>query len=221
MPLPNRAEVEAEIARKLGRVNQQVLKAVMDALGDPPIFENLTSEVWQDITNRYKGVLLPEVERVFEAAAETLLGEIGIGVQWTLINERAADWASRYGFDLISRIDADNRNLTQKAVANFYRQNWNLGDLKRKLQSVYGPVRAEMIAVTETTRASVEGERAYVDELRKQGAKLVGVWRSSADDRVCPICSPRDGTIEGKDWTDFPPTHIRCRCWVAYQAIID
>ncbi len=220
MALPNRSDVEAEIARKLGKVNQDVLKNVMDALGDPPAIENMTDDVWQAINAQYSTAVLPELERIFEAAAAAQLAEMGIGVEWGLINERAAQWAADYGYTLIKGINDTNRKLTQQAVSNFYRNKSTIGDLKKKLQSTYGPVRAEMIAVTETTRAAAEGDKAYVNILRQQGVKLVGIWQTNVDDRVCPICGPRHDKQEGDGWIDPPPAHIRCRCLIRYQAVI-
>lgn len=218
MALPNRNDVEAELARKLGKVNQDVLKDILDALGDPPALENLTDDVWQAINARYSQAVMPELERVFEASASALLTEVGIGVEWGLINERAATWASNYGFELIKGINDTNRKLTQQAVSNFYRNKWTIGDLKKKLQSVYGPVRAEMIAVTETTRAAAEGGRGYVQELRRAGALLKGKILTNRDERVCAICGPKEG--KDPDIDGYPPFHIRCRCDVAYSAEI-
>jgi hypothetical protein len=101
-------------------------------------------------------------------------------------------------------------------IPRFYEEQWNLGQLRSDLERYYSPVRAEMIAVTETTRAAVEGERALVDALQKEsGIAMVPIWQTSNDERVCPICGPK----HGKPITDgqYPPAHPRCRCWVTYE----
>lgn len=213
----DREALEAELARRIGKVNQAALGVLLSALGDPPLIDNLTNNVWQGLADQYSTAILPELERMFESAAAAMLSEMGIGVEWSLINERAAQWASTYGYNLIKDINAANVRQVQKAVESFYRQKWTLGDLKQKLQSIFGPVRAEMIAITETTRAASEGVRGYVEELRRQGAKLQGRINTSQDDRVCPICGPKDG--KDPDVEGYPPYHISCRCWVGFEAL--
>jgi hypothetical protein len=101
-------------------------------------------------------------------------------------------------------------------IPRFYEEGWNLGQLRTDLERYYSPVRAEMIAVTETTRAAVEGERALVEALQKEsGIGMAPIWQTSNDERVCPICGPK----HGKHITDgqYPPAHPRCRCWVTYE----
>lgn len=89
-------------------------------------------------------------------------------------------------------------------------------DLTRELERYYSPVRAEMIAVTETTRSVVQGEREAVWQMQKEsGLRMIPIWLTAQDDRVCPICGPRHKqVIEG---SNFPPAHPRCRCGVAYE----
>jgi SPP1 gp7 family putative phage head morphogenesis protein len=88
-------------------------------------------------------------------------------------------------------------------------------DLIESLDSLYGPVRAEMIAVTETTRAAVQGQAALVDELNKEGIVMVATFLTSEDETVCPICAPLNG--KQVDESEFPPLHPRCRCDIAYS----
>lgn len=43
------------------------------------------------------------------------------------------------------------------------------------------------------------------------------VWRTSGDERVCPICGPLNGKRKSEGWsgvTGPPPAHVNCRCWV-------
>jgi hypothetical protein len=76
-----------------------------------------------------------------------------------------------------------------------------------------------MIAVTEVTRASVEGERAQVRELAAQGVVLVATWQTANDELVCPVCGPRNGRREGDGWDSPPPAHPRCRCWLNHEVV--
>lgn len=86
---------------------------------------------------------------------------------------------------------------------------FNVAEVIDGVTALFGPERAERIAVTETTR--VMGQAAIATY------ELLGVdeweWRTAEDGRVCPECEDmRDG---GPYWvTDvFEPAHPRCRCW--------
>jgi ribosomal protein S2 len=91
--------------------------------------------------------------------------------------------------------------------------------LKDSLSSLFGPVRAEIIAITEVTRAAVEGERAMVAEVAKQGIQMVAVWNTNNDEIVCPICAPLNQKKQGEAWTFPPPAHPRCRCWLNHDFV--
>jgi hypothetical protein len=38
------------------------------------------------------------------------------------------------------------------------------------------------------------------------------VWRTAADERVCPVCGPLDGMEWPSDVGPQPPAHPNCRC---------
>ena len=42
------------------------------------------------------------------------------------------------------------------------------------------------------------------------------VWRTSGDERVCPICGPLNGLEFAADTGPMPPLHINCRCQRLY-----
>jgi hypothetical protein len=148
-----------------------------------------------------------------------MLESVPVGVDWSLVNEGASQWARDYSYNLVTGINATSQRAVGQAVSNFYTQQWSLADLKRKLGSIYSPVRAEMIAITEVTRAAVEGERATVREIAKEGIKMVEVWQTRNDEIVCTICGPRHGKKVGDGWSrnDGPPAHPRCRCWINHE----
>jgi hypothetical protein len=121
----------------------------------------------------------------------------------------------------------DHLNTT---IPRFYEEGWNLGQLQGELEKWYSPVRAQMIAVTETTRAAVEGELEVMREIEKDnGISMVAIWLTANDERVCAICNPMNGEKEagrGGDGKPFfihpesgarlrPPAHPRCRCGIA------
>jgi hypothetical protein len=91
----------------------------------------------------------------------------------------------------------------------------NLDQLSERITPLFGRQRAEAIAITEVTRASSEGERQYADALQTQGVRLIAIHQTNTDDRVCPICGPRNGEpiTDGR----YPPLHPRCRCFVTHK----
>jgi hypothetical protein len=42
------------------------------------------------------------------------------------------------------------------------------------------------------------------------------IWRTAADERVCPECGPLDGVIHQFGVGPSAPLHIGCRCWREY-----
>jgi hypothetical protein len=216
----NRAEREAKLARALARLSASQRTRLFAIMGDPPKLENVGAEYWDGAFKELQGVLTPELESIFVDSAMELVGATpAIGVDWDLVNRGAADWARRYGGDLVRSIDDKTKQAVRDAVADYYDEGLNLGQLRERLGRWFSPVRADMIATTEVTRASVQGERAIADEVAKEGIQMVEVWQTNNDELVCPICGPRHGKVLGDGWTraDGPPAHPRCRCWVGHE----
>lgn len=213
--IPNRTELEAEIARRFSRLSAAHRRRLLSLLGDPPNFGNVPLSFWEEVQGELRGAFVPVLSEIYLDAAERLVGEIPIGVDWGLINERAANWARQYGFDLVRGITETSRRGTQSAIAAFFERGQTRADLEAALARIYGPVRAEAIAVTEVTRAAAEGEQAIALEIGGMGVQMVPVWQTNNDELVCPICGPR----HDKEITngEYPPAHPRCRCWVNHE----
>lgn len=65
--------------------------------------------------------------------------------------------------------------------------------------ALFGRTRAEGVAVTETTRASTEGERhaaRALEAMRTDSKTAVAIWHTAKDSKVCPICKPLEGLPE-------------------------
>lgn len=146
---------------------------------------------------------------------------IGLGFDWTLPNLDARDWAQRYSYELIRGIEQTTVNGVRQAVSRWIENGEPLIQLKRDLAPLFGAQRAEMIAVTEVTRAYAEGNRAAY---RASGVVAELEWRTAQDEIAakCPICGPLHGTRTSVDSPSFgpkgltaPPAHPRCRCIVA------
>jgi hypothetical protein len=209
--LVDRAEREAALARKLGKANAEARKLLMQAIEDGRIDE----DEWRAISQAYQNVLQAGLEDTAFASGLAASEALGVGVDSAALHARAIEWARQYAYDLVSKLDATNRQLLQESIADYFGQRMTLADLEARLQMAFGPVRAEMIAVTEVTRASAQGEAAFARELEALGLQPVLIIRTAADERVCPICGPQNDKPVSE--AGYPPFHPRCRCWTTTE----
>jgi SPP1 gp7 family putative phage head morphogenesis protein len=220
---------EAEIARLMTRrfklqarsVREQLealypeRKALLGGVVDIPDDEETNGKLIVSITNAIlKGIAL-------------FGDEIGIGLDFTRANGRALEAAKNYAYDLIRKIDETTRELVRSAVNTFIdTPGFTIGDIVNQLP--FSESRAQMIAVTETTRAFAQGNRLAAQELKEEfpDVRVVRIWYTNNDDLVCPICGALDGKeVEGEE--DFdpgiadPPAHPNCRCWTSTRTRIN
>ena len=218
MELVNRDFIERKLARVLGKDLRVELDTLMSHLGDPPLITNVPNDYWQNGWKVIAKDVEPVLVGVYLQQAEALMVEINIGVDWGLINTTASQWSRRHGEEVLKKLFKTTYEGVNQTIPKFYEQNWSIDDLAKELERWHSPVRAEMIAVTETTRAAVEGERAYVNQLFKESnIRMIPIWQTANDEIAmrCPICWPK----HGKEITDgeYPPAHPRCRCGVVYR----
>jgi len=142
------------------------------------------------------------------------LGE-GVSVDFALVNRAVEKWAREMGLELVKGINDTSRKAATQAIADWIDSGAAIDDLMALLEPWFGATRAEMIAVTEVTRAFAEGN---VAAWRESGVVDRVKWQTAVDELVCPICGPLAGTTDTLDG-DFggvghPPAHVRCRCWL-------
>lgn len=232
MDFGNRAEWEAKLAKALQGFGRETVRLVLDALGNPLRYANLTPEFWARFKEELRAKIQPALEGVYLEMARGVLATSPIGVDWALVNTRARNWAKNYSFNLVQGIEANTRQNLSETIAGFFETPQTIGTtaeaidvpaLRDALGRVIMPdVRAQMIAETEITRAASEAEAGLAREIEAQtGLRTVPRWQTSQDEivRKCPICWPRQGKLQGDGWTALPPAHPRCRCWVNYEAV--
>lgn len=159
--------------------------------------------------------------------------KLTIGLDYTLVNDKALLWSRDYAYDLISRstggIDKTTRDLVSNAISRFVdTPGFSIGDVMRELEAVFSMDRARMIAVTETTRAFAEGQQMVANELHAQfpDVRVTKTWFTNNDDRVCQICGPvhNEEVDYDKNFSNGlfnPPGHPRCRCWTDVRTRIN
>lgn len=223
---------EARIGLDMRRFFRVQLARIIKKLGKRPDINRLTFEFWQREREALGAVLQPHIDRMAEQGALTAYdtnpvtgpgrkqSPAMLAFDWTLIAEEAALWAEGHGAELITGVATTTQRIVAKKVAEFIRTpGMTIGDLRNSLQPWFNPVRAQMIAVTETTTAFAEGERVLINRARRAGLKVEAIWLTSQDELVCIICGPLHNKPQ-KEWesissgVDWPPAHIRCRCFL-------
>jgi len=233
----NRGRFERDLARILGRVSQRRLNELVKLLGNPPDATNVPDSWWESLDAEMRAALTSIVRDIYLQQAEGITSGVGIGIDWALVNRDAADWARQYTFDLVkeirkntqSAITAQLQGLLQNVVGTGIEQSLPLRDIRAALAPTFGPVRSDMIATTEITRAAAQGELAAVNQLREGGVDMRPKWFTREDEKVCPICGGLSDVVGDEHnqfkhrrtgrMFDMPPAHPRCRCFVNWEVV--
>lgn len=172
---------------------------------------------WEDENHLLAKVLQADLQAIANRFGNIELGEIFRRKQVDPggILEEAIKWAVEHAATLSAGINATTSKTVIAGLAEFFNTpGFTIGDLIDKLGPTFGPVRAQAIAVTEITRAAARGQSITTGLIRDEGYLLEEVWNTNNDGLVCPICAPRHRQKRGTVWSDDPPAHVNCRCWV-------
>lgn len=222
--LRNRLLLERELIEELGIADMETRRQIIELLGEDVAAEGLPPQEWESIASRYETVLAGRLERIFmlsavglalliSARTPSMAFDVGADIQ-----QRATAWANQYSRDLARDLNRTSRNRVQAAI-NAYRAGDTDRDVLTNIinNDVYNPARARLIAVTEITRANTEGEEQALQAAGMRNG-MTPVWVTARDDRTCPICQPLEGRRYGDGWTELPPIHPGCRCFVDWIA---
>ena len=172
--------------------------------------------------------LAPALNKVIATAGRLVwqeLGEMGVQLSWDVYDRAARQWALKYRYDLVTRINASTREQLGKVMARWIASDEDFGQLTERVWKVvptnpYPHIRdrAQLIAQTEMTRVYAESRIAG---LKEAGYRRM-VWQTANDELVCTrVCAPlhdREGSLEmgvlnplnGRYYK--PPAHPSCRC---------
>lgn len=211
---------EARLMRLFKTRLGEQLKDLLELIGDPPDFSKLTEEWWQTQSGKLIAAFRPEVEKMMLDAADTMI-DAGIGVDWSLVAERAAEFASEYSYGLIKDITDQTRKVLQNAINDYIRTpGMTRADLEAQIAPWFSEARAGRIAVTETTRAYAEGEKAAAAEAQNMGLNLIPHWHTRRDELVCPLCGELDNKKGDELGGLMPPRHPGCRCFATHEWVV-
>lgn len=208
----------------LSAQQQRLVDLVAATNGRPSATELAT--FWAGENDLLLAALRPALLNVASERATLAAAAGGQANAFALINQQVIAWAEDYYINPDAGVygSVPNLNLTSRTqFANAFIE-WQRGELEvgrpvglpqliDALTPIFGPVRAEAIGVTETTRLFVWSQRIAEES---NPFTVAFRWLTSADERVCPICGPRHGEVrrKGRDYSGGVdiPAHVRCRC---------
>lgn len=141
------------------------------------------------------------------------LERVGFGFDYTLAHVQARDWASRQTDEILRQLANVTQRGVGQAIARWAENGEPLEALISDIEPFFGRRRARTIAATEVTRAYYQGT---VESYRQSGVIQRLEYRTSRDEKVCPICGPLHGQqtdLGGTFGGVTPPVHVSCRCW--------
>ena len=220
--------LEAAVLRELKRQMRAVLAELKK--------ENLQIDdfFWDEHERRMRNAIVPVLEEIYRTGAarptDVILGKKGVLDFLGELTSSSLRWARRHALLLVADITDTSRKFVRQVIDEYFANpEMTIRELTALLEPRFGQITAEMIAVTETTRAYHEGVTQTANEIRRAGFQMIGIWLTAVDDRVCEICGPLEGAKEtypgSNQWphpdgmTYTPPAHPRCRCDVAHELV--
>lgn len=186
----------------------------------------LPASFWDDAMRQLALVIVPRLNQMAVEGARVGTDKIGAGFNFSIYNLLAESWARQYTDALLKQVRTTNEEVVGTLLADWIATpESTVGDLRVALQPWFGIKRADMIAITETTRAMAAGEllayqRAGVEEIQ---------WNTNKDELVCPLCGAINNERRkiGNPFGYFrwrkgqppepvfaPPYHPNCRCGI-------
>lgn len=176
----------------------------------------LDASFWDNERELMYRTVFPLVQSAAIAGAKTaldnLVDDLGVGLDWGVVNEAAIKWARAYTYELVNGITDTSAKFLQEAVSEWSASGRPLDELIDLLEPMFGEVRAEMIAVSEVTRAFAEGN---LSAWTASGVVDEADIMTAEDEAVCPICGEAagNGPYSLETARGLLPLHVRCRCW--------
>lgn len=217
MPIPNREQHEQRLARLLSRYFGDQRRRIAEILLDTPELDQITPAQWSEYENRLALLMEPEFDDLFILGELDLEDALRYSLDPILTGNAASEFAVRYSGTFAQGITQTSQNRLRSVMTRYFERQLDNAWLTSQLTGIFGPVRAEMAAITEVTRVAVEGREFLARRLRNEGVELITVWMTRNDERVCPVCGPRHDQPQGSNWYTPPPAHPRCRCDVNYR----
>lgn len=158
-----------------------------------------------------------------DLGGQSALDKLGIEGVFGVTNEAWLDFLEDAENLLIRSVDNTTKDWLAAMIKEGLDNQLTVSEMRDMIETEAKGMtkhRAETIARTEIANVMSQTE---LESYRRAGYKKKR-WRTSRDDRVCPICAPADneevpvGSLFSTG-TDAPPAHPNCRCFI--QAVLD
>lgn len=216
-----------ELERQLDEIVQRILRSqmreVLEVIERGGDWQAALDRVYVGMAAELTAELGPPLLAGIVDSALINMAREGLDLDTAALGRRAAEFAERYTYDLVSGITDTTRDRLSSAMRSFFDdEKIDLKTLGERVESIFGEGRGQTIATTEATRASAQGQRILVAELKAESpkARVQELWQTSKDEIVCVICRGLSGVVREEDGYhhpdgavyDAPPAHPRCRC---------
>jgi len=194
-------------------------KALEDILSDEEFWQEIRKEVLTAILPLFQELLFGGVEFAsaaqvaYKALAYKQVSVAGMVVDEDRLTNELLGFLPEYTDDWWNSIETTTREGMRSAIQASIVAGEPVDKLIPRLEPLFGPARAQRIAVTETTRLFSEGaQRTY----QAAGVEYVE-WSTVMDPAVCSICMDLQTESRASPWpigspAATPPAHVNCRC---------
>jgi len=205
--------------RAIGYVDWSRLPTPVQADAGPVL--NNSSPVWKEEETRLSAAVLDTITHLVATGAIAGESIYGIPVGFSTLDEAILLAARTQVGKLVSNVTVKSRDLIREAIQHSIAQGEDVTTAQERLLSIINnPVRAELIAHTESVNAYQTG----LNNFGKSTGAVSKTWDGLVG--ACPICSPLIGETIGID-EEFdlstgesiphPAAHPRCRCGLVYN----
>lgn len=194
--------------RRAERVLQSAIQPVLDKF-----HRAITTAITKGETPDYAALaaalrakILPTILAAFTDQALRVSDLVGVGFDPSFINADAIAWARNYTYDLVAGLTNTTRKLVRESLTTYLEvPGLTRGDLSQLLEGAFGEVRAEMIAITEITRAYSQATNEIQARINETGLQMMRVWNTRNDEIVCFPA----GTMIATDSGTLPIEYVR------------
>ena len=226
--LADRDKYESDFARRVARLMGRHRRELEQLLGDPPQPSNVPESFWEKVRRESEEEFFLLLLLIFDQSRNQHRPEDGFAqFQTDRISSFGNQWSGTRARELGQGYSENSRKGLERLFQKWQEKpqedpgatqptKEEIGD---DLIELFGPTRAEGIAISETTDATSAASEITMREAGKQSEN--DLWRTSERDNVCPICQPlnrKPRSVWSLKFPNGPKAHPRCNCWIEYAA---
>jgi SPP1 gp7 family putative phage head morphogenesis protein len=187
-------------------------------------------DIWdQKINELIKTGMKNIVETEGQAVTKRMqrLNKFPVNMRFDVFNPNVTQFCEKYAYSCATSVNSTISSAIRSTILSGMEQGSSVTEIRNGIEAIFDDrIRAEMIARTESIRASNYGA---IESYRQSGVVEYKEWLITDDDRTCELCSAMNGlkiSINGNynakaeelginlSYGDIeaPPLHPQCRC---------